>query len=379
MGITPQQRADKSGKLEFKRYLKYSEHTVCGLKSGEKIFSGIILTHKQNELETSLKLLVDTCIELKIGDLIEWEGSKWLIWYKTISSYQPYDKFEIIKCNHEISWVDENGIVKSSWCHIIGSQESKIKENFRTWNELITPQPNKFIEIIMPYQHIRKNTEIIVFDEAWRLVDYDKVSVPNVIYMSFTETKVNELTDDLQEQLANADRKQVWAINTPEELYLSVGDVLDFEYTISKNGLVLNDKDIKPTITPGQGFIINEEGKIIANDICETMIVVSYENALKILPVHINEAKSVGFISGDDYIRITRTSEYQLVIPGVEFNQPLEFKCSNDILAKIEVENNICKVITNRNNKLGTFTLSVKYDGVEYTKEIKIISLWQEV
>ena len=151
LGTTPQERALKSGKREFKQYLRYSEHTVRGLKSKEKIFDGVILTHKQNELETSLKLLTDTCVELNAGDLVEWDDANWLVWYKTISSYQPHDKFEIIKCNHEINWIDEDGILHSSLCHIIGSQESKIKENFRTWNELITPQPNKFIEIIMPY------------------------------------------------------------------------------------------------------------------------------------------------------------------------------------------------------------------------------------
>ena len=377
MGITPQQRADKSGKLEFKRYLKYSEHTVRGLKCEEKIFDGVILTHKQNELETSLKLLTDTCVELKVGDLIEWNCAKWLIWYKTISSYQPHDKFEIIKCNHEISWVDKDGAVHSSPCHIIGSQESKIKENFRTWNELITPQPNKFIEIIMPYQYIRKNTEIIVFDEAWRLVDYDKVSVPGVIYMSFTETKVNDLTDDLREQLANADKKQIWKINAPNELYLSVGDTLKIDYTISKDGLILTDNNISPEIMPGQGFIVNEFGEIIANEPCDTLVMVSYENALHTIQIHIGEAKPIGFISGDDYIRITQSAEYELVIPRL--TGVLEFKSSNPKLAQVETNNNICKVITNKKNKLGTFTLSVEYDGVKYEKEIKIISLWQEV
>lgn len=121
LGITPQERALKSGKREFKQYLRYSEHTVRGLKSGEKVFDGVILTHKQNELETSLKLLVDTCVELNTGNIIEWDNSNWLIWYKTISSYQPHDKFEIIKCNHKINWIDEEGNFHSSLCHIIGS------------------------------------------------------------------------------------------------------------------------------------------------------------------------------------------------------------------------------------------------------------------
>lgn len=341
------------------------------------MFDGVILTHKQNELETSLKLLVDTCVELNTGNIIEWDNSNWLIWYKTISSYQPHDKFEIIKCNHKINWVDEEGNFHSSLCHIIGSQESKIKENFRTWNELITPQPNKFIEIIMPYQEIRKNTEIIVFDEAWRLVDYDKVSVPGIIYMSFTETKINELTDDLYEQLANADKKQVWSINAPDKMYISVGEIFQPEYTISKDGLIVENNDA-PQIMPGSGFIVNENGEIIANESGETMVILSYKNAIKTILVSIGKQnKQTGFISGDDYIRITKTAEYKLTIPNL--NGDIKFKSSNEELATVEMNGNTGKVITNKKNKLGTFTLSVIYDGVKYEKEIKIISLWQEV
>lgn len=51
------------------------------------VFSGVILTHKQNENNTSLKLLTDSCVGLEVGNLITWEDSKWLVWYKTISSY----------------------------------------------------------------------------------------------------------------------------------------------------------------------------------------------------------------------------------------------------------------------------------------------------
>ena len=230
----------------------------------------------------------------------------------------------------------------------------------------------------MPYQSIKKNTEIIVFDEAWRLVDYDKISVPGVIYMSFTESKVNELTDDLYDQIANVDKKQAWSIEAPDKIYMSIGDALDIKYTISKNGIVLQE-DITPKFVPGDGFTIDEDGKIIANKSCETVVVLSYENAIKTVFVSIEKAKPTGFISGDSYIRITKTAEYEFVVPNVIFDESLNFKVSDEKLVKIEVNKNICKVITNNKNKLGTFTLSVIYDGVKYEKEIKVISLWQEV
>lgn len=231
----------------------------------------------------------------------------------------------------------------------------------------------------MPYQAIRKNTEIIVFDEAWRLVDYDKISVPGIIYMSFTETKLNEMTDDLHEQLANVDRQQAWSINAPDKIYLSVGDVLKIDYTISKDGIIKNE-DVNPEFALGDGFIVNKYGEIIADKQCETLVTLSYKNALKTVLVSIGKAKPAGFITGNDYIRITKTSEYEFVMSGVQFNEPLNFISSNEELATVLTQGyNTCKVITNKKNKLGTFTLSVIYDGVKYEKEIKIISLWQEV
>lgn len=231
----------------------------------------------------------------------------------------------------------------------------------------------------MPYQAIRKNTEIIVFDEAWRLVDYDKISVPGIIYMSFTETKLNEMTDDLHEQLANVDKQQAWSINAPDKIYLSVGDVLKIDYTISKDGIIKNE-DVNPEFILGDGFIVNKYGEIIADKQCETLVTLSYKNALKTVLVSISKAKPAGFITGNDYIRITKTSEYEFVMSGVEFNEPLNFVSSNEELATVLIQGyNTCKVITNKKNKLGTFTLSVIYDGVKYEKEIKIISLWQEV
>jgi len=115
---------------------------------------------------------VDLETPLKKGDLILWNNEHWLIYRSTTSSYQPHQKFYMVRCNHYIKWVD-NGELKESWIYLLGSKDSKIKDNFRTWHNVITPQPNKYIEIILPHVLMPINTEIIVMDEAWYLVDYD--------------------------------------------------------------------------------------------------------------------------------------------------------------------------------------------------------------
>lgn len=302
-----------------------------------------------------------------------------MIWYQTITAYNPHDKFEIIQCKHNISWVDADGIVHSSICHIIGSQESKIKDNFRTWNELITPQPNKFLEIIMPYQEIAKETEIMINGEVWRLIEHDKTSVPGVIYMSFGESKLNELTDDKYQQLANADKQQVWTITAPSEIATTIGEEIVVPFKVSKNGILQNDITQIDYIC-GIGLNINENGAIVATESGVTELMLSYKNAMAKVQVNVGMGVSYeGFISGDDYIRVTRSAEYTFELGNTVFEDDLNFAIDNDKMATYTVNKNICIIQTNSKNKLGTFTLSVEYNGKKYEKEIKIISLWKEV
>lgn len=118
----------------------------------------------------------------------------------------------MVRCNYKINWLDEDDMLRSSWIYLLGSKDSKIKDNFRTWHSVITPQPNKYINIMMPHQLMALGTEIMVLDEVWYLVDYDQNSVPGVIYMSFTETNLNEQRDSLEQKLANADNLATWTI-----------------------------------------------------------------------------------------------------------------------------------------------------------------------
>ena len=95
LGHTPQERAYQSGILEFRRYLKYNQHTEYNLiRDGEMTsFEGVILTDKEDENRVSQILLVkvveDGGPELKQGDLIWWGEDKqpWLIYRSTTSSY----------------------------------------------------------------------------------------------------------------------------------------------------------------------------------------------------------------------------------------------------------------------------------------------------
>lgn len=388
LGATPQKRAFNSGVLEFKRYMKYNSHTVYDLQTLEgKVFPGVILTNKQDTAEVTQQLLVSLDTDIKIGDIIKWDNEHWLIYKQVVSSYQPYNKFYILRCERTIKWLDLEGVLHSSYAHVVSSLESKIKDNFRTWHSLITPQPNKYLEIIMPYQYMAKTTEIIVSGEAWYLVDYDKVSVPGVIYMSFTETKINEQRDNLKEEIANYDNLREWKVNVLGEIDVAAGEFVTPVYSITKDGVVVEPTEpVKFVLSDNLSFV-GEKIRVNDDATGEGIIVINYgDYCTAVQKVHIGLATQNGFIDGDDKIRLTRSANYSFnVVPVVE-NLEVEFffkKDAHNKYAKIEkVSGSKCKVIANSENLIpGSdepyITLCVDYGGKTYEKNIQIISLWQ--
>lgn len=121
LGHDPQQKAFHSGILEFRKNLKYSENTEKGLRTrAGKRFDGIILTDKQDENRISQILCTDIEDKLQIGDMITWKNAQWLIYEETVSSYQPYNKYFIVRCDWVIKWVDQEGELHQEWCYLVG-------------------------------------------------------------------------------------------------------------------------------------------------------------------------------------------------------------------------------------------------------------------
>lgn len=376
LGTNPQRRAMESGILEFSRSLRYNEHTQRGLhKDGDSLtFDGIVLTNKEDDNKSTQILLTELSVPLKCGDIVIWNDERWLVYQYTTSSYQPYQKFFMVRCNYEIKWVDEEGGVRKSWCYLLGSKDSKIKDNFRTWNEVITPQPNKYIQLILPHTTMAINTEIIVLDEAWYLVDYDQSSVPGIVFMSFTETNINELRDDIENKIANADKIAAWTIVSPSEQYVLPHSEIALNYVVQKNGIVVDEK---PEISIS-GSLVERDGKIFAAESGKGQITFSIHGQTFTQAIHISASpsKQPMVIFGDDKIRVSMAATYEL--QGAD--QQVVFSVSDAKMATVETTGqSTCLLTTNSKNLLGSVDLIATCGEEVYTKTIKIIPIWQVI
>ena len=375
--------AQNTGERSFESWLASSIHTVKDLSVERGLyFSGIILTDKDKEQQKIMYLNVANNIPIVVGDIVNWqtEGQleKWIIFKKEKKVNGTYQTFSIIRCNYLMKWIDKEGHLQSSWSYFVSSMESKIKENFRTWNSLITPQPNKYAEMIIPKKEIDRGTSFIVEEEAWSMVEYDHTSVPGIMYLSLTEEKINFVYDDLKNNIADTDRLAKYEVSLPEKIQnFNIGEEVKPIFTITKNGFPI---DIEVSYIPKDKKIIKFiDGKLTALKKGKTAIVVQLKDFPEIhkeIEVNIGEEPEFNaYINGDAIIRLDRKATYEL-IGNIPLTEPVSYSLSDENLAFIIDTSNGCTIQANANNKLGKIKLVAIYKGVEYTKEIKIAPLW---
>ena len=373
--------AKNSGERSFESWLASSIHTIKDLSVERGLyFSGIILTNKDKEHQKIMFLNVANDIPIVIGDIVNWGTEKWIIFQKEKKVCETYQTFLILQCNYLLKWIDSNGHLQQSWGHFTSSLDSKVKENFRTWNSLITPQPNKYAEIIMPRHNIARDTSFIVEEEAWSMVEYDHSSVPGVIYLSLTEEKLNSIYDDTINNIADTDRLTKYEVIAGKEKQIfTVGSPIIPTFTIVKNGKPIEvDYKFIPENKKIAKFV---NGTLTAIKEGETSLIVQlveYPEIYTRLEIIVGKENNFSaYIEGSDSIRLGREFSYKLVGTS-EINENVSFTLKETNLAFIidSGENNLCRIKANDKNKLGSVELIAEYQGIEYIKTISIIPLW---
>ena len=423
MGETIGERITNGGIRSFQRWKSESPHTVTTLSVERGIFfDGIILSNKDKDYQKIMILNVSNDIPIKVGDIMNWQQDngdleKWLLIAEEHKVHPTYRSFNIIKCNYLIKWINAKGYIKKSWAYVLSSVDNKIKGNFRTWHNLITPQPNKYAEIIMPrpvdpYSEISDTVDrginFIIEDESWKMVEADFTSVKGIIYMSLTENKVNLQYDYLGEgtnDIADLDKYKFPQLPT---LY-KIGETIIPQFEED----TLNQWEIE--MRPSDFSLVSEqkeeEGQeekwyqeLHASTAGQCIITMRLKNrhaVEKKVEIIINavETTPVYYIAGPDKLRLDRKASYYLLEEGAEdpvdniygvnavtgiemeiLSSNSEYNILTDARTKEERNNNIPSKIymlkANNRNELGELILAAKYNGVQYTKQVKIIPLW---
>lgn len=389
-GKTFKETVQKQAKRDFKYFLQSSPNTISvniNSKDGKNTRVATIISR---ETETLAKryFLCDTQDQIKIGDFLYWGDSIWLMFKKERDTIEAYDKFEGIECRHFIQWIDKYGVLQETPCYLVAQTDEKVKSNFRTWNNMITPQPNKFMEIITSRNNIQLGQKFLIDETAWFVVESDYISVKNIIYLSLTEDKKDLYTDDLENNIANIVDLNKFELQVKDtEIDLGINEEYQITGTIYLNGNKYSD-EFFVEIVEGENLIsMNENFKLTALSEGSVKLRICMEEnneIFKEMTINIVETApetiTYQFV-GDESIKWGRTKVLQSVknVNGVAEPTVATFEVIDEhsLLASYEINNSSVTITANDDNKIGTIVVSCRFeDNSVMNKVISVTSLW---
>lgn len=389
-GKTFKEVVQKQAQHDFKYFLQSSPNSIqvnINSKDGNSTRVATIFS-KENETLAKRYFLCDKADQIKIGDFLYWNDSIWLMFKKERDTIEAYDKFEGIECRHRIQWIDNYGVLKETPCYLAAQTDEKIKSNFRTWNNMITPQPNKFLEIITSRNNIQLGQKFLIDETAWFVVESDYISIKNIIYLSLTEDKKDLYTDDLENNITDIIDLNKFELRIKDNnIDLGINEEYKITGEVYLNGNKYSDK-ILIEIIEGEDLIsIDENFNLTAlsegsvklricmeenNEIYQEMIINIKETAPEIVTYQ---------LIGDESIKWGRTKVIQSVknINGVAEPSIANFTVidDNELLSSYEINNSSVTITANNENKTGKFSIVCTFeDNSQVEKIITVTSLW---
>ena len=302
------------------------------------------------------------------------EVKHWLVLHREIHPYYGYYKYKVIELNYLIKYIDKNGVLKEIPVYINGTGEFDIKEYFRYVDNVAVELQNRALNLILPKNlDFEDGLRIIIGDEAWRYVDSDKISIPGVYYSTFQKTAIDNSSDIIKEEIADAD---LLGISTFVSNYGNSSVVIGLN-TQDLNFFYLKNKEIKESDIVYSNFnkeiISYENNKLIPLKIGNTDITITdkISNFSKLMNISIQESLNNYFhLIGDSKIA-TQESKVFKIFTDLEYDykydsekiEIIKINNSNEfrIKAKEQIGNTIIHFykLDNPDEKLFDFELSI--------------------
>ena len=375
--------------IDFKRFLTSSPDSIDVIVNnlGNPIRVATILSKEKNDTVVRRFFLADKEENLKIGDFLYWEDTIWILLKKEKDTINAYDKFEGLECRHSIKWIDKFGVLKEVPCYLVAQTDEKVKANFRTWNNMITPQPNKYLEIITSRQNIELAKRFLIDETAWSVVESDYISVKGVLYLSLTEDKRDLYQDDINENIADiVDLNKFQLVVENKEINLGIDEEYLLSGKIYLNGNLYSNNIIVEILEGAEFISIDDELKIsgVSEGSAKVRISMEENNEISqeiVINIIENAPDTINYnLTGDEKIKWGRTKVYQAVkvINGV--SEPVKATFSiedkNKVVKNYEINDTSITITANTDNKVGDFDIKCNINGQELVKKVSVTSLW---
>lgn len=181
---------------------------------------------------------IRTDFEIKTGDLIDYQDSKWIVISEVDKNRLSY-KARIRKSNYKIKIVVNEELYEFD--SIISSKSLSIStDKYMSFED-------GSIDVVIAYNNISRQIDVemrfIKMQSAWKIVGVDKSKLGIITLQCEKDLFVP--TDDKENEIANADKLVTYTLSINEEIYeVAQGETYQYTATIYKDGLEDSTKTV---------------------------------------------------------------------------------------------------------------------------------------
>lgn len=217
-GSTPFERIAEGRKKNFLRFLASSPHRIGGENNDGSIkFEGVLEPFRQSEKRTLMHLLVPVSIVFSIGDIVEIEGERYLVFDWDERRGSGYNRFLLLELTQAIQWRNPDNSTYQSEAHIYDQTDNMLKNELKSRSRSATLylENLKLAFMIMPV-HIELKIgsyleiEIANISRSFRVVGFDFMSTPGVLYVSMDPTFTRDFTPMPEKEEGESSAEYFW-------------------------------------------------------------------------------------------------------------------------------------------------------------------------
>lgn len=149
------------------------------------------------------KIVMPPDESIEAGWIVHWNDEQWLCTQVDKSNKEIYQSGVIEKCNAELKWVDEEGVVQSHPCVFYYGTRA----NFGTVSDSVMSLPDGRRQVVVQKNEhtvkINRNYRFIFGNSAFIVIDHDTVSDEGVVNINLKGDQVDSARDNLELGIAD--------------------------------------------------------------------------------------------------------------------------------------------------------------------------------
>lgn len=149
------------------------------------------------------KIIMPPDNTIKAGWMVHWNNEQWLCVKADSSNMEVYESGFIEKCNANLKWIDEEGVIYSYPCVFYYGA----KANFGTYADRVMTLPDGRRQVVVQKNEhtmkIKRNDRFLFGGNAFIVIDHDYISEEGIVNINLKDDQYNPATDNLELGIAN--------------------------------------------------------------------------------------------------------------------------------------------------------------------------------